>query len=97
VEDDNMVPLKHLSINLAPNPVNSFANISLKVDTASEVRIEVYDLKGRKLSSIFYGMVGSGEHIVSWNAADSKLASGVYLLKASSVYDTVVQKILLVK
>ena len=54
-------------INVFPNPFNSSLKIEYTLKRASFISVNIYDLKGRLVSSIFKGYRGSGENYISWN------------------------------
>lgn len=68
-----------------PNPFNSSTKIYYEVPYPSEVKIEVYDILGRKVATLVDGYKNSGIHFVDFNAVN--LASGVYfyVMKAKNI------------
>lgn len=64
-----------------PNPLTSSATLSYSLDTPSHVRLEIYDLMGRKVWFENQGYVQSGTH---QRLVDlSNLASGTYYLRVT--------------
>ncbi|MBX2818037.1 MAG: T9SS type A sorting domain-containing protein [Rhodothermaceae bacterium] len=64
-----------------PNPLTSSATLSYSLDTPSHVRLEIYDLMGRKVWFENQGYVQSGTH---QRLVDlSNQASGTYYLRVS--------------
>ncbi len=78
-----------------PNPFNPTTNITYQLSTFSEVKLEVFDVLGRKVASLVNATQPVGAYTVTFNAAN--LASGVYFyrLQAGSFVET--KKMLLVK
>ncbi len=78
-----------------PNPFNPTTNITYQLSTFSEVKLEVFDVLGRKVASLVNATQPAGAYTVNFNA--SNLASGVYFyrLQAGSFVET--KKMLLVK
>jgi hypothetical protein len=66
-----------------PNPFNPSTTIEFAVPTSSNVSIEVYNILGQKVASLFNGYKSVGNHQVEWNA--SSFGSGVYFYKISAV------------
>jgi len=62
-----------------PNPFNASTTISYDLPTQSEVKIEIYDLLGRKIETLLAGTQPAGSHSVVWNAEDA--SSGVYFYR----------------
>ena len=65
-----------------PNPFNARTNISFVLPQQSDVKIEVYNILGRKTATIAEGLMPAGNHMVTWDASD--VASGVYYYKISA-------------
>lgn len=78
-----------------PNPFNPSTNIEYYIPNRSQVTIEVYDVLGRKVTTLFNGMQNSGKHTIVFNAG--KLASGLYLVNLKSNDFFVTIKISLIK
>lgn len=62
-----------------PNPFNPVTVIRYQLPVNSEVRLEVFDILGRRVAVLVDGLVEAGTHEVSFDA--STLASGVYLYR----------------
>jgi hypothetical protein len=66
-----------------PNPAQSEATISFSLADGAEGRLNVYDLSGRRVKTLFAGG-GAGEHEVVWNLADESgraVPPGVYIYR----------------
>lgn len=63
-----------------PNPFNPTTVIPFELPGDSRVKIEVYDLLGRLVTTLSNDMYQAGAHQVVWDARAS--ASGVYLIRA---------------
>ena len=65
----------------APNPFTSTTTIHFNIPNRSDVRVRIYDMDGKIVSTLADGMYGPGEHTVTWNAVDSQgeqVATGYY-------------------
>lgn len=60
-----------------PNPFNPTTQIRFHLPTSSDVRLEVFDLLGRKVMTLVDRTLPAGSHDVSFDGAD--LVSGLYL------------------
>lgn len=78
-----------------PNPFNPDVSVSLSLATAEGVSLDVYDLLGRHVQSLWSGPLGPGPHEFTWSAADRP--SGVYFLRAATTTHSQVRKALLIK
>ena len=57
--------------------------------------LEIFDLNGRKISTLMDGVQSSGNHDVTWNAGDQ--SSGVYVYKLTTEFGELSKKMILVK
>jgi fibronectin-binding autotransporter adhesin len=62
-----------------PNPFNPSTEIRYQVSGTSDVRLEVFDMLGRKVATLVSERQDAGEYQVKFNAAG--LASGVYFYR----------------
>ncbi len=69
--------------------------IAFALPQAAAVKIEVFDLLGRRAALLDPGTLPAGGHALPWNGAN--LPSGVYLLKISAGGQTAAAKAVLVK
>lgn len=79
----------HATARLAayPNPFNPKTTLRFSLDVASEVRLEVFDLRGRRVATPFAGRLGAGAQAIAWEAVDAggaALPAGVYLARLAS-------------
>jgi hypothetical protein len=65
-----------------PNPFNAATTISYSLPQAADIRIEVYDILGRRVETLFSGPQAAGEHAVSWRPGE--ISSGVYFYRIGS-------------
>ncbi len=66
-----------------PNPINNQATIQFNLKNNSNVSVELYNMEGQNLKTIFSKSNISGKHHIDWNATSSKgqkLQPGVYLI-----------------
>ncbi len=85
-----------------PNPFNPSTTLEYTIPAGSEmpVSIGVYDLRGRKLKTLYQGARGPGAYQVHWNGKDDRGADvgvGLYLAKLVAGGNVLVRKMTLVK
>ncbi|MFC2170888.1 arylsulfotransferase family protein [Calditrichota bacterium] len=79
-----------------PNPFNSRTNISVSLPHTSKIRIDVFDLLGKRVTTLYNGIMSAGEHQSSLNAEN--LASGTYFVRVQIPGETIrMQKIVVLK
>ena len=78
-----------------PNPFNPETKFLFDVPVQANVEITLYDLLGRKVTTLVNEIKPAGRYSVNWNAANN--ASGVYFAKMFSEHFSQVRKIMLMK
>ena len=73
-------PVFHLDQN-SPNPFNPTTTISYQISAVGEVRLEVYDALGRKVTTLVDRPQSAGAYTADFNG--SSLASGIYFYRLS--------------
>jgi len=63
-----------------PNPFNPTVQIPIELASTMHVRIEVFDMLGRKVATLTDKSFDSGFYSVKWDA--SRFASGIYLIRS---------------
>ena len=70
-----------------PNPFNPSTSVRYNVPQETDLRISIYDLRGRTLRVLYDGVCSAGEHVIMWDGRDrlgTSVPSGVYLLEIRS-------------
>lgn len=70
-----------------PDPFNSQTEIPYRVKQTTEIQIDVYDMLGRRITTLFKGQKTSGTYRAHWDGKDDSgksVSSGLYLLKISA-------------
>ena len=68
----------------APNPFGASTEIAFTLEEPGEVALRVYDVLGRRVTTLVDGDLPAGEHSVSWGASDGAgqpVANGTYLYR----------------
>ena len=78
-----------------PNPFNSGTIIRFRLPTNNVIRLEVYDILGRRIATLADGLQEAGIYEIPFNG--SSLSSGVYLYRLTTPFEVVTKKMVLVK
>ena len=78
-----------------PNPFNPATNIRISIPSESDIKLELYDILGVKISLIFQGHLPKGRY--SYRLDGRGLSSGFYFVKMSAESFSKVIKIILEK
>ena len=78
-----------------PNPFNPSTEISFTMPYASDVSIEVFNMLGQKVVTLFNGRKAAGAHNVTFNA--SHLSSGIYLYQLKAGPFVQIKRMTLIK
>jgi hypothetical protein len=94
-DQSSQIPAEFALEQNYPNPFNPKTIIGWHLAVDSNVELSIYDLAGRKVTTLVSEKQPAGRHQVEWNA--SGIASGVYLYKieASDFHET--KKLVLLK
>ena len=84
-----------LSLDAAPNPFASTATLRYSVPQAGPVRLEAFDLLGRRVALLVDGPRQAGPHSVRFDAA--RLPSGVYLVRLMAGEQQTMRRLTLVR
>ena len=78
-----------------PNPFNPTTTIGFTVVNPQNISIDVFNIHGQHIQNIFNGMVSTGRHEVTFDAAG--LPSGIYLYRLTTRNGIQVKKLTLLK
>lgn len=92
---ENLVPGEFSISQNYPNPFNPSTKINFSVPNASNVKITVYDITGREVTTLINSQVEAGNHTVSFDSGN--LSSGVYFYNITSGSFTKTMKMILSK
>jgi len=100
--DENLtIPTQFALHQNYPNPFNPSTQISFDVPEGSElVRLNIYNILGKKVSTLLNNRMNPGKHKIEWNAKDNEgnpVASGIYFYELSSSSFTARKKMLLIR
>jgi hypothetical protein len=69
------------SLNIFPNPTNESATIAYHLDKRANVKIELYDIVGKKVKDIASKNEAEGDYTYQISKDDDNLSSGIYIVK----------------
>jgi hypothetical protein len=89
------LPREFALLGAYPNPFNARVTIEYALPTDSHVKLEIFDLLGRKIETIVDGFETAGFRSVTWNAANH--STGMYFYRISMGNFTDTKKMTLLK
>lgn len=93
-------PDSMISLSNYPNPFNPGTNIALSLHRASHVKLDVFNILGRHVTTLLDRPLPAGEHTVYWEGTDSygrAVASGTYFYRLRTDDRTLTRKMVLLK
>ena len=95
VEDQNNLPENYSLSQNRPNPFNPSTTITYSIAKPGHVSLEVFDILGQKVTTLFEGHRDAGTFSINWDASGQ--ANGIYLtiMKAGGITRT--EKMMLVR
>ena len=70
-----------------PNPARGDVRLSLETTRAGRAEVAIYDVVGRRVSTLLEGAIGVGRHDLTWDrrgVGGRRAASGVYFVRAEA-------------
>ncbi|GMQ81494.1 MAG: hypothetical protein BMS9Abin05_0926 [Rhodothermia bacterium] len=93
--EDAEVPQDYELFQNYPNPFNPVTNIRFAISNREWVKLEVYDILGKRVATLVDGWVESGEFTVDFDA--SELPSGIYIYRMTAGSFTTAKQLTLLK
>jgi hypothetical protein len=92
---DDALPGGYVLSQNYPNPFNPITKISLSLPSAAVVKLEVFNIMGQRVATLYNGVLENGEHVFSWDARE--MSSGVYFYKLTAPDFSATRKMVLLK
>ncbi|MFZ1685229.1 MAG: S8 family serine peptidase [Candidatus Zixiibacteriota bacterium] len=83
-----------------PNPFNPTTNINFSVPATSHVTVEVFNILGQRVVTLFDGDKAAGTYTVTWNSRDESgnaVSSGIYFYRLVAGETVINKKMMLLK
>jgi len=99
-EGDSPVPLITQLDQNYPNPFNPSTSISFVLAKDMSARLDIYNVRGQKVSTLCNSELTKGKHTLQWNGVDAqgrKVASGIYFSRLQTPEGSFTSKMMLMK
>jgi hypothetical protein len=99
-DNNSVLPAKYELMQNYPNPFNPSTVITYSVSKLGNVKIEVYNILGKKVATLVNQNQFAGTHSLVWNSQNdngSKVTSGVYFIRMQAGSFTQIKKMVLLK
>ncbi|MDP8206596.1 MAG: S8/S53 family peptidase [Candidatus Electryonea clarkiae] len=94
-EPAHQIPDEFDISSVYPNPFNSSTNLKIHVPYKSDVKLDIYDILGRQVTTLINRSLSPGTHSIKWDA--DNLAAGVYFAILESPGKSMVKKLAYIK
>jgi hypothetical protein len=71
-----------LNVSLFPVPANNQTTLTINIKSLSNVKVEIFNIVGKRVSEIFNNQLNSGNNEIQINTSD--LTNGVYFVKVNA-------------
>jgi len=78
-----------------PNPFGAQTTIQFSLPSSQDVRLEIYDVLGRRVATLVDGPMAAGQHDVQFSAPT--LSNGMYLYRLSTPTGSETKSMVLLK
>jgi len=99
-DDVTITPTPELLSQNYPNPFNPTTTIAFNLLEAGDVNIEVFNIRGQKVSTLINEHMVAGDHTLVWNGTNDnkqQVSSGIYFYKMKSANYSSTKKMILMK
>ncbi len=95
VSSDPEINPDALNLSHYPNPINMHAIISYSLRQSTPVSLEIYNLKGQLVETLFDDNIQAGDHTIDWNCQN--VPTGMYFLKMKTGNEESIRKMILLR
>ena len=93
--NNNQVPESFSLYQNYPNPFNPTTNIRFDVPKSGAVKLSVYDITGKLITTLVNGNYDAGKYSIQFDGGN--VSSGIYFYKIESAGFTDVKRMMLIK
>ncbi|GBE31090.1 hypothetical protein BMS3Bbin04_02132 [bacterium BMS3Bbin04] len=94
-EESANIPSDFQITSVYPNPFNPTVEVTMSLPSPGEVKAVWYSVDGRQVDQQKFGMMNAGSQRFSWTP--NNLTSGVYLLRLTTPFGTLTEKVTYLK
>jgi hypothetical protein len=94
-DSEDITPGEFLMLSSYPNPFNATTTLQYNLLQSSGVTIEIYNIVGQRVATLFEGILQAGEHTLTWDALG--FPSGVYFARLEAGEHSKSMKMVLLK
>jgi hypothetical protein len=87
IDEEKITPVSSFEISAYPNPFNPETKVRLELSIGQDLKINVFNLLGEKVKTIFDGYIKAGTSTFNWDAKNNSgltLPAGIYFILVSS-------------
>ncbi|MCD6417476.1 T9SS type A sorting domain-containing protein [bacterium] len=84
-----------IELTASPNPFNSFCNVTFSLNKDCNVNLEIVNLSGQIISTLYSGHLNTGEHTMKFEISNEP--SGVYFIRLKAGSQSITRRVALVK
>ncbi len=95
IDDETSPPREFVLSQNYPNPFNAQTTITYTQTRSGPVVLNIYNLLGERVATVFEGAQDAGEHSAIWDAGE--MPSGIYFCRMTAGDDARVMKMILMK
>jgi hypothetical protein len=100
VGSDGTIPAKFELLGNYPNPFNPATEIRFLAPNAGDAKVEIYNVAGQLVKTVFNGRVEAGIRNVNWDGKDTNgnsVSSGIYFYRLSSAGQVDTDRMIMLK
>jgi hypothetical protein len=94
------VPSQFAFVRTGEHPARGGATLELSLPVASDIEVEVYDMRGARTRTLAKGQAAAGRLPVIWDGRDGsghRVPAGIYLVRALAAGNSAVVRIALLR
>ena len=87
-------------LTVSPNPFYESTNLSFALTKTTDVKLNIYNIKGHKIRTLLSEVLTQGNHSINWDGTDNngkKISSGIYFYTLETIDNIYTKKVILLK